>query len=509
MTTFQAAAWLRARPPWQRMITAVLAGAGAAGALAPISVAPLILVGLFIFGALVAVAESSRQAAWVSWAWATGYFAHGLSWIVEPFLVDAARHGWMAPFALVFMAGGLALFCAAAGWAAHRLGQGPAVRPLILTVTLALAEFGRAYLFTGFPWAALAQGLISTPMIQLLAWTGPHGLALWMQGAVFLPVAALFWYRPLAKIAAIMPWITLVASGFVTDLALQEADMTEQIVRIVQPNASQDQKWDPDYVHLFFNRQVDYTSADPRPDLVVWPEISIPWVLEDAAPAFEIMADAARGAPIAVGVQRLDGPRYYNSIVRVDADGTAGALYDKHHLVPFGEYMPLGNLLARVGIHGLAANDGGGFSTGPGPALISFGDLGQGLPLICYEAVFPNEIIAAERPDFLVHITNDAWFGTRSGPYQHLAQARMRAIETGLPVIRSANTGVSAMIAPKGRLIDSLPLGVAGYIDAPLPVPRPPTVYARIGDLPTFLIVFSLFCAVILRQVRAKSRNTG
>ena len=154
----------------------------------------------------------------------------------------------------------------------------------------------------------------------------------------------------------------------------------------------------------------------------------------------------------------------------------------------FGEYVPFGDFMARFGIHGFASQAGAGYAAGPGARLMEL-PIGSALPLICYEAVFPQDVnAAAARPDMLVQITNDAWFGTRSGPYQHLVQARMRALEQGLPMIRAANTGVSAMIAPDGQLLDQLPLGQAGYIDAALPMPLPPTLYSRTGDWPVFLL---------------------
>ena len=159
--------------------------------------------------------------------------------------------------------------------------------------------------------------------------------------------------------------------------------------------------------------------------------------------------------------------------------------------MPFGEYIPFGDVAARFGLHGFAAQAGQGFSSGPGPELIDLGPLGTALPLICYEAVFPQHARNGTRPDMLIQITNDAWFGERSGPYQHLAQARMRAIEQGLPMIRAANTGISAIIDPYGRMVASIGLGEAGYADAALPAPLSPTLYASTGDWPAAVLLFS------------------
>ena len=204
-----------------------------------------------------------------------------------------------------------------------------------------------------------------------------------------------------------------------------------------------------------------------------------------------------------LGIQRYEGMRLMNSAVLIGPDGKPRALYDKHHLVPFGEYVPFGDYMARFGIYGFAASEGQGYSGGPGPALMDFGPrLGMGLPLICYEAVFAHDVNAAPtRPDFLVQITNDGWFGEISGPYQHLVQARFRAIEQGLPMVRVANTGVSAVIDAEGRVTAEIALNTAGWIDAPLPAAKPKTLYARTGDAPVaFLILFSLISSFVLRR---------
>jgi apolipoprotein N-acyltransferase len=272
------------------------------------------------------------------------------------------------------------------------------------------------------------------------------------------------------------------------------------VVRLVQPNAPQHEKWDPEKIPVFFQRQIDYTRAGPRPDLVVWPETAIPVLLNDAQPTLDAIARAARGVPVVLGVQRMAQGRFYNSLVVLDADGGVTALYDKHHLVPFGEYIPFGDWLARYGIQGLAAQNGAGYAAGPGAQVIGLGDLGRALPLICYEGVFPRNVAAAPgRADFMLLVTNDAWFGRVSGPYQHLAQARLRSAEQGLAMVRVANTGVSAMIDPWGRVTARLPLGQAGWTDAPLPAPRPPTLYARTGDLPMLgLTLLALLAAALL-----------
>jgi len=222
----------------------------------------------------------------------------------------------------------------------------------------------------------------------------------------------------------------------------------------------------------------------------------------------KVMAQAAQGVPVVFGIQRYEDRKVFNTAAVLQSDGTLGPRYDKYHLVPFGEYVPFGELLARFGIHGLAATQGNGFSAGPAPQVMDLDGLGKALPLICYEAVFPNDVNAApERPDFLMQLTNDAWFGQISGPYQHLAQARLRAIEQGLPLIRAANTGVSAVIDAKGRVLAELPLGVAGHLDYQLPAANDPTFYSRTGDyfaalamIAALLVVFVFNGALVRRN---------
>ncbi|MGE4324976.1 MAG: apolipoprotein N-acyltransferase [Pseudodonghicola sp.] len=477
------------RPLWARLALAALLGALGALGLAPFGLWPLALLALAALPALFLAATTPRAAALTGWAFATGWFANALVWIIDPFLVEPEVYGWMAPFALVFMAGGLALFWGLAFWVAFRAARRPGLRIAALIVALSLAEFGRAYLLTGFPWAALAQIWVDTPVAQLLAWIGPHGLALLTLLAAICPGFALIMRR--GRLLSLMP---LAALGLcvLAFARLPEPALTDHMVRVVQPNARQDQKWDPQLMQVFFHRQIDYTAAGEPPDLVVWPESALPVWLSQAGPSLSRITEAARGADVVLGVLRYEGDRVFNSMVHLDGDGQIAGLYDKYHLVPFGEYMPLGDLAARIGFFGLAAQAGQGYSPGPGAELMSLGDFGPAVPLICYEAVFPQDVNAAPgRARLLLQITNDAWFGTWSGPYQHLAQARMRAIEQGLPMVRAANTGISAVIGPRGRILASIPLGQAGYADAKLPEPLPPTVYARTGDWPVFLLLLA------------------
>jgi len=499
----QAARW---RLRWRMAVAALLGAVGAMG-LAPVGAWPVSLLALVLLPALLAACSTPRAAALTGWAFGAGWFAHALFWIVEPFFVEPERYGWMAPFALVFMAGGLALFWGLAAWAAHRAAPTPAGRIGALIVTLSLAEFARAYLLTGFPWAAPAQIWADTPAAQLLAWIGPQGLGLATLAIALPPGLALARGRGARGLAlAGLPAAAFAVATLAAAAPGPSAESTGATVRLVQPNAPQHQKWDPAHIPVFFNRQIAFTEAAPRPDLIVWPESAVPVPLNDAAPTLARIAEAAGGAQVVLGIQRFEGWRVFNSLIRLDGTGAVAGLYDKHHLVPFGEYVPFGDLAARFGLYGFAAQEGQGYSAGPGPRLLDLGPLGPALPLICYEAVLPQDVTGAPtRPRLLLQVTNDAWFGTHSGPYQHLAQARMRAIEQWLPLVRAANTGVSALIGPHGEVIRAIPLGQAGFVDAPLPAPLPPTLYARTGDWPVFLLLLIAGAAFKVVQSRRGS----
>ncbi|MBE1283787.1 MAG: apolipoprotein N-acyltransferase [Rhodobacteraceae bacterium] len=500
--------------PVARLFAAIGLGAILAQGLAPQHHVWASVLALALVLPLITSARSPRQMATCGWALGLGYFAVGLWWIIEPFQVDPDRHAWMAPFALLFLAGGLALFWGAAFWGAGLLRGKRWQLVLALTLCWTLAEFGRAYLFTGLPWGAFAQFWIDTPLAAMLAFVGPHGLA-FLTTFAGLSLGLVVWSgaHMSARLSGVLPAGLLAALPFVLP-AEQPLQTTGKLVRLVQPNAPQHQKWDPAYQMMFYQRQLGFTAAvgeQGRPDLVVWPETSVPVLLENADPVLQQVAQEAGGAGVVLGLQSAREDRFFNSLVHVGPDGQVTGQYDKHHLVPFGEYVPFGDFMARFGIHGFAARSGFGFSAGPGAELIELPGIGRALPLICYEAVFPQDVNAAkDRPDLLIQITNDAWFGTRSGPFQHLVQARMRAIEQGVPMIRVANTGVSAMIDPYGQVIHQIPLGQAGFVDAELPRPLEPTLYSRAGDLPVFLaVVLGLLVLVFLLPLSKRRQRAA
>ena len=443
-----------------------------------------------------------------------GYFAASMFWIVEPFLVEPEIYGWMAPFALVLFAAGGGLFWAVPGWLAGRISTGWQDRATGFAAALVLSDWIRGWIFTGLPWALTGHIWIDTPAAQLAALTGSIGLSALTMLAAALPI--LLWRGPATDMrgalrGSVMAALVIALAhgwGLNRIIAPLPADR-DFTLRLVQPNAEQALKWDPYWSQVFFDRLIRLstgpTADDRAPDAVIWPETAVNFLLERAETAPQEITRIA-GAPVLLGIQRSEGSRYFNSFAEFTADGRIGRTYDKFHLVPFGEYTPWGDQLARFGISSFAAQHGAGYSSGTGAQVLR--GLADQLPpvqvLICYEAIFSRHLITGpDRPEWILQITNDAWFGTLAGPWQHLAQARLRAIESGLPVIRVANTGVTAVIDARGAVRQSLGLNVEGRIDARLPGALPPTIWSRTRDWP--VVIATLLALIVIATRRRKS----
>jgi apolipoprotein N-acyltransferase len=480
-------------PGWQRLVLPVLAGIGLATGQAPLGWVWVAFPALSVLIFAVARAQSRAETVWVAWFGGAAYFGAALSWIVSPFLVDPARHGWMAPFAVFGIAFGLALFWAAAGG----IASGSRHRALMFALALGAMELARGYVLTGFPWALPGHMWIDTPIAQLAALIGPNGLTVLTLLATAMPAVSYRWAGPVIGMMAALAFGIGNAR-----LDLDPGPARDARLRLVQPNAAQDLKWDPSQARALFDRQLALTEAQPVADLTIWPETSLPYLLDRTPEVGQMIAAASGGRAVIVGMQRVDGAQGWNSMALIGADGTVRQSYDKWHLVPFGEYIPFGDIAYDwFGLEAFASQLGASYSAGRGPQVMDLGGaLGTILPLICYEAVFPQDVRAAPaRADWILQITNDAWFGTLTGPWQHAAQARFRAIEQGLPLIRVANTGITAVYDAQGRMLQQLPFGEAAALDVPaIPGALPPPPYARFGETPVLLLLAALAAGLIV-----------
>jgi apolipoprotein N-acyltransferase len=509
----RAASWVANLRGARRALFAAFAGALSVLAFAPVHAWPVLFL---TFGALVWLLDGChaqhgslgprlKSAALVGFWFGFGYFLAGLYWIAEAFLVEPWRHGWLIPFVMTAMPGGMALFFAAAAALAMALWLPGAGRVFALAIALGLAEYARGHVLTGLPWNLIGYGLLATvPLMQLAALLGVYALSLLAvlllasPAALFAPSGSRLGGRiGSAALAGLL--VTLLGLGYVWGerrLGTAAPDSTGVRLRIVQANVDQAEKWRPENSVEIFNDYLDLTKAGglENIDIVIWPETAVPFLLADAPDALSAIGDALpQGTILLVGSGRLveesDAPgepiadRIYNSLLVVDDQGRVIGSYDKIHLVPFGEYLPFQSFLERLGIMQLTGVRGG-FAVGKGPRLLAVPGAPPASPLICYEIIFPDEVTdRAARPSWFINITNDAWFGSSAGPYQHFHQAQVRAIEQGLPVARAANTGISAVIDPYGRSLAEIGLGGRGAIDADLPKVGPPTPFVQFGTI--------------------------
>ncbi len=435
------------------------------------------------------------------WIFGLGYFAVALHWIGVAFTVDAARDLWMMPFAVGGLAGVMALYWGGAflltGMLQRGLGPWRVPSYVALPLSLGIAEMLRGILLGGFPWAA--PGLMATEMggvLQLASITGMSGLSFLVLLWAGLPLA---FYRSWQNsrrekifVAALslslpMAWVwgnmhlASHATTFVPGVQL----------RLVQPNIAQDDKWRGDNAAKIFEGLIEQSSAGSavRPSHIIWPESSVPFLLDESAAALSAIATMlGEDRVLLAGSIRRDGKTpdgkvpYFTSIVVIDGNGKVQGRYDKWRLVPGGEYLPLAWLLEPLGFRKVVSLPES-FSAGPGPLSLEVPGAGRAGMLICYEAIFPDRLVDEKtRPQWIVNVTNDGWFGNSVGPWQHLAQVRMRAVEQGLPIARAANTGISAVFDPWGRMIASSGLMQRTVVDAGLPMAAPATPYARFGN---------------------------
>lgn len=477
-------------------VAAIAAGALAALALPPWHLVPTLPVAVAVLFQLIEGAPGGargvRRAARRGYWFGFGYFALGLYWITDAILVRAASFWWLVPFAVPLTALGLAIFIAVPAGLTRLLPKG-LPRVLAFAGFFTLGELARGLVLTGFPWNLWGSvwalpGVAGNIFIQPAAWVGVYGLSLATALVAGLPTLG-----PRGVAAALAILLVWAGAGLAR-LGGPVPPSSTLRVALIQGNIPETLKLDQaNALHIFeiylgLTREAAQ-AADGHPLAVVWPEAASPYLLDrDHAARAAIAAAAGPGVPVLAGSIRFDRQgRPRNSLIVVEGPGPPLAIYDKWHLVPFGEYQPEWLPLP------IQVVPGGGFKAGPGPRTLTVPGLPPFGPLICYEAIFSGQIIGRTRPDWLVNITNDAWFGNTAGPRQHLAAARMRAVEEGLPLLRAANTGISAAFTARGREIGRLAWGRRGYLMVRLPGHLAATFYARFGlVIPAVLAVLIL-----------------
>ncbi|HWA91524.1 MAG TPA: apolipoprotein N-acyltransferase [Rhizomicrobium sp.] len=496
--------YLRALPPWRARLAAFLLGAASALGFAPFGAFPLLLLGFAGLVLLIDGAETTKRAAWIGWAFGFGQFLIGLHWIGYAFLVDASAHEWQIPFVAILFPGGLALFFAAGTAAAARYWKPGPSRIFALTVALSLSEWLRGNILTGFPWNIPGYGWgASLGVMQSVALFGVYGLSV-LTILLGASLALLAERRPVLPLAMTALFALFFLGGEIR-LAATKEDMVDGVrLRIVQPNIAQADKYKPALIERNWNRLIALSTAPAKipPTHIVWPEAAPPFVLTRSAVALdEIAVLTGRDKVLMTGALRAlrkdDGVRYYNSFYVFGHGGQLLAAYDKFHLVPFGEYLPYEDLFAKLGLKKLVGIEGS-FSTGDGPHTVDIPGAPEASPLICYEILFPGEVVADARARWIVNVTDDSWFGPWAGPEQHLLVARTRAIEQGLPVVRAANTGISAVIDSLGRVRARLGLEAMGTVDSGLPAPIEPPPFARGGAFAFWLLVLAMGASAVL-----------
>jgi apolipoprotein N-acyltransferase len=494
------AAAIAALRGWRRLALSFALGALATLALPPAHAVPVLAAAVPALLWLLSGAHTKRQAFAIGWAFGFGHFLFGLYWISFALLTDAERYWWMMPFAAAGLPAVLATFPALATLGLHVLPLRGLARVLAFGVLWTSAEWLRGHVFTGFPWNLVGYSWVGfEPVLQTAAHVGVYGLGLLTVTAAALPAlfgeAGVARRRAWAAAAAALAGIAVLAAHGAWRLSTAPAEMVEGVrLRIVQPNIDQRLKWAPGQREANFQRHLDLAAqpGDRPVTHVIWPETAVPFLIEqDMALRLAVAAVTPPGGLTLTGAPRVEGPadrrEFRNSMIALDGAGEVAGIYDKAHLVPFGEYMPLRRWVPLPAV--AAAN--GDFTPGSGIRTMRLPGLPSFSPLICYEVIFPGAVAApGDRPEWLLNLTNDAWYGISAGPHQHFAISRVRAVEEGLPLVRAANTGISGVVDAHGRVVARLGLGETGVVDAPLPAAAAPTLYSRYGDA---LLVVMLF----------------
>ncbi|MCK2053262.1 apolipoprotein N-acyltransferase [Methylobacterium sp. 37f] len=536
------AQWVMLTAGWRRIAVAMAAGAAGALAMPPFGLFPALVVSLCVAVWLIDGAATGRRAtrgavlasAVIGWAWGFGYLTAGLWWLGSAFLVEAEEFLWALPLGVVGLPAVLALFYALGFGLARLLWSRGALRIVALALGLSASEWLRGHLFTGFPWNTLGMALGQNLwLMQGASLVGLYGLTLLAILIAAAPAtlavadSARGRFGPL--VLAGFALAALAGFGAARVPAAADPIVSGVRLRLVQPNLNQDAKFRPENRQDILDRYLELSDRAAAPDRtgiadvthVIWPESAFPFLIQrDPEALARIAAAFPPGKQLITGAARAEvpvgdaRPRFFNSILTMSAGPKLGDIYDKVHLVPFGEYLPgpLDATLRALHIRQFVSIPGG-FTAGDRATqrIMTIPGLPPVAATICYEAIFPGAIVPGATPNgpppvpgLILNLTNDAWFGDTPGPRQHLAQARLRAVEEGLPLVRDANTGISAVIDAHGRITASLPLGVEGVLDANLPARLSGrTLYASLGDLPFGLVWIGGFLTTL--AVRRRS----
>lgn len=500
---------LEALSGWRRYGVAALSGICLTLAMPPVFLLPMVWIAYAGLIWLLRGCRTGREAFAVGWWFGFGHHVTGLYWVSISLLVEPEKFAWLIPFAVSLIPAVLAVYIGLISWLIHRSRLRGWAKAGLLAFAWVVTEWVRGWLFTGFPWNPVGSvWSFSDTMIQVAALGGIYGLGFLTVMVAALPacmvdVLAEKGRQYMMLAGALVMVLGQAGYGIWRLSGAEEGTVPGVMLRLVQGNIPQDQKWSKQarFNVLETHLRLSRAPAERPVTHVIWSESAIPFLLNPDSPLLETLAEAVpEDGVLLTGVVRSEGERYYNSVEAVDENGRIIAAYDKRHLVPFGEYIPLRNWLPlpieRIA-HGM-----GDFAEGKGGSLLFLPNVPPTRPLICYEAIFPDEVsdgVDDIRPRWLLNVTNDAWFGRSSGPYQHLQSARLRAIEQGVPLVRVANTGISVVTDAYGRVQAMLPLGVAGVLDVPLPESlQYPTVFSRLGGVGILWIVlpFVLWMAV-------------
>ncbi|MFC3581336.1 apolipoprotein N-acyltransferase [Sphingomonas hylomeconis] len=509
-------------------LLALALGPIAATGFAPLDLWPPALLSLAAWMWLVHDARTLRQALFRGWAFGVGHFTLGNNWIQHAFVFQDNMPHWLGYLAVALLALYLALYPMAAAGLAWRYGRTPTRSPgasfvLLFGAAWIVTEWLRGTLFTGYPWNPLGVVWLPLPGVShVAAWVGTYalsGLTIVVAGAVLLAIGRRWRFA--------VPVVLVTGLLALTGVRLPQTPAAPPPanaprVRVVQPDLGQEERPQDDYAEANLQALLALNGTPgPAPRLIVWPEGAVRYMLEDGYPAtaywrgtasftrMRIAAALGRNDVVLTGGNSMqfdaggELAAATNSIFAIDAGARIIGRYDKAHLVPYGEYLPARPILSRIGLNRLVPGEVD-FADGPGPRGVTipfFGTVGM---QICYEIIFSGQTVdRAHRPAFLFNPSNDAWFGNW-GPPEHLAQARLRAIEEGLPILRATPTGISAIIGPDGTLLATIPANRAGAIELPLPAPYPPTLFARIGNLMAGLVALALLLLAFAFRRRAR-----